>query len=216
MYDFDYHRPASLSEAAKLLAAGGDSKPLAGGMSLLPTLKLRLARYAALVDLGALKDLRGIRREGGMLVIGATTPHAVVAASAEVQKIIPAIAHLAEGIGDPLVRNRGTIGGSIAHADPAADYPSSVLGLGATVVTNLREIAGDDFFKGIFDTALKPGEIVTAVRFPIPETAPGRVAFCHRRGIRIQTRRQRARRRHRRGAVCVSHSRRRSRARQTL
>lgn len=171
MYDFDYHKPASLNDAAKLLASGREHKPLAGGMSLLPTLKLRLARYSALVDLGAVKDLRGIRREGDMLVIGATTPHAVVAASIDVQKTIPALAHLAEGIGDPLVRNRGTIGGSIAHADPAADYPSSVVGLGATVITNRREIAGDAFFKGIFDTALEPAEIITAVRFPVPQRA---------------------------------------------
>lgn len=170
MYDFAYHKPASLDDAAKLLATG-NSKPLAGGMSLIPSLKMRLNRYDALVDLGALQEIRGIRRDGNFLVIGAMTPHAVVAASAEVQKIIPAIASLAEGIGDPLVRNRGTMGGSMANADPAADYPSAVVGLGATVVTNRRQIAGDDFFKGVFETALQAGEIIKEVCFPIPQKA---------------------------------------------
>lgn len=170
MYDFDYHKPARLADAAALLNRD-NHKPLAGGMSLLPTLKLRLNRYAGLVDLGALPDLQGIRREGNTLLIGATTPHAAVAASAEVHQAIPALAQLAEGIGDPLVRNRGTLGGSIAHADPGADYPSAVLGLGATVVTNQREIAGDAFFTGLFETALQPGEIITAVRFPLPQKA---------------------------------------------
>ncbi len=170
MYDFAYHKPASLDEAAKLLATG-NSKPLAGGMSLIPSLKMRLNRYDALIDLGALQEIRGIRRDGSFLVIGAMTPHAVVAANAEVQKIIPAIATLAEGIGDPLVRNRGTMGGSMANADPAADYPSAVVGLGATVVTNRRQIAGDDFFKDVFETALQAGEIIKEVRFPIPQKA---------------------------------------------
>ena len=171
MYDFDYHKPRTLAEAAKLIASSNDHKLLAGGMSLLPTLKLRLARHAGIVDLGALDELRGIQREGDTLIIGATTTHAMVAANSEVQKAIPALAELAENIGDPLVRNRGTIGGSIANADPAADYPSAIVGLGATVVTNQRQISGDDFFTGLFETALKPGEIITAVRFPIPEKA---------------------------------------------
>jgi len=171
MYDFAYHRPASLDEAAVLLSAHGDSKLLAGGMSLLPSLKLRLNRYAALVDLGALGDLRGIRRDGDALVIGAMTPHAEVATSAEAQKVLPALAHLAEGIGDPLVRNRGTMGGSMANADPAADYPAGIVGLGATIQTNRRTIAADDFFKGIFETALEPGEIIVSVRFPVPARA---------------------------------------------
>ncbi len=170
MYDFDYYKPASVAEAARLLAAG-DSKLLAGGMSLIPSLKMRLNRYSALVDLGAVLDIKGIRRDGNFLVIGAMTPHAVVAASAEVRKILPAIASLAEGIGDPLVRNRGTMGGSMANADPAADYPSAILGLGATVVTHLRQIAGDDFFKGVFETALQAGEIIKEVHFPIPQKA---------------------------------------------
>ena len=171
MYDFDYHRPASVDEAARLLAATGDNKLLAGGMSLIPSLKLRLNRYTALVDLGALQDIRGIRRDGDALVIGAMTPHAVVAASAEVRSSLPVLADLAEGIGDPLVRNRGTLGGSIANADPAADYPAGVVGLGATVVTNQRTIAGDDFFTGVFETALQAGEIIKEVRFPIPQKA---------------------------------------------
>jgi len=170
MYDFDYQKPRTLDEAVK--AAGGeDVKVLAGGMSLLPALKLRLARYAGLVDLGAIEALKGIRREGDALIIGATTPHAEVAASQEVARAIPALASLAGGIGDPLVRNRGTMGGSIANSDPAADYPAGVLGLGATVVTNRRTIAADRFFLGLFETALDPGEIITAVRFPVPEAA---------------------------------------------
>jgi aerobic carbon-monoxide dehydrogenase medium subunit len=170
MYDFDYHRPASLNDAAALLAHS-DSKALAGGMSLIPGLKLRLSRYSALVDLGALPQLSGIRRDGDTLSIGAMTPHAEVAASRDVAMAIPALCVLAEGIGDPLVRNRGTLGGSIAHADPAADYPAAVLGLNATVVTNRREIAGTAFFTGLFETALQTGEIITAVRFPVPEKA---------------------------------------------
>ena len=171
MYDFAYHRPATLNDAAALLAASGEHKLLAGGMSLIPSLKLRLNRYAGLIDLGALRDISGIRHEGNTLIVGATTPHAMVATDATVQKMLPALASLAEGIGDPLVRNRGTLGGSIANADPAADYPAAVVGLGATVVTNQRRIAGDDFFKGVFETALQPDEIITAVEFPIPEKA---------------------------------------------
>src|ERR1700678_4564776 len=171
MYDFTYHRAASLEAAVRLTAAIEDAKVLAGGMSLLPTLKQRLSRHSDVVDLAGLDSLAGIRRDGSNLVIGAMTRHADVAASADVNAAIPALTVLADGIGDPLVRNRGTIGGSIANADPAADYPSSVLGLGATVVTNRRKIAGDEFFTGLFETALEPGEIVTAVSFPIPEKA---------------------------------------------
>lgn len=171
MYDFSYHKPSSLDAAAALVADHDDYKLLAGGMSLIPALKMRLARHAGIVDLGALDALKGIRREGDSLVIGATTPHADVAASSEVTAAIPALASLAESIGDPLVRNRGTLGGSIANADPAADYPAGVLGLGATVVTNRREVAADAFFLGLFTTALEPGEIITAVRFPIPQAA---------------------------------------------
>ena len=171
MYDFEYHRAKSIADAAALITSRSEAKLLAGGMSLIPGLKQRLARYSDLVDLGGIAELRGIRREGNALVIGAMTPHAVVAASPEVHQAIPALASLAGGIGDPLVRNRGTMGGSIAHCDPAADYPSAVVGLGATVITNQREIAADDFFLGLFETALKPEEIITAVRYPIPQRA---------------------------------------------
>ncbi|HEV2627027.1 MAG TPA: xanthine dehydrogenase family protein subunit M [Pseudolabrys sp.] len=168
MHDFIYHQPQDLNAAARLLGAKAEAKLLAGGMSLLPSLKLRLAQYSDLVALKSIAALQGIRREGDTLTIGAMTRHAVVAASEEVRQAIPALAVLAGGIGDPLVRNRGTIGGSIANADPAADYPSAVLGLGATVITDRREIAGDSFFTGLFETALDDGEIITAVRFPMP------------------------------------------------
>jgi carbon-monoxide dehydrogenase medium subunit len=171
MYDFTYHRPPSLEAAVRLTAAIDDAKVLAGGMSLLPTLKQRLAQHSDVVDLAALGALVGIKRDGDNLVIGAMTRHADVAVSPDVKAAIPALTVLADGIGDPLVRNRGTIGGSIANADPAADYPASVLGLGATVVTNRRRIAGDEFFKGLFETALEAGEIITAISFPIPERA---------------------------------------------
>jgi carbon-monoxide dehydrogenase medium subunit len=169
MHNFSYQRPASLAEAAKLLS--GEAKLLAGGMTLLPTLKQRLAQPSVLVDLGAMAELKGIKAEGGGLTIGAMTTHAEVAQSAEVKRTIPALAVLAEGIGDPQVRNRGTIGGSISNNDPAADYPAGLVGLGATVITNKRKIAADDFFKGLFETALGDGEIVTAVSFPKPEKA---------------------------------------------
>ena len=168
MHDFNYHRPQDLTSAASLLGSNGEAKLLAGGMSLLPSLKLRLAQYSDLVDLKSIPALQGIKRDGDMLTIGAMTRHAVVAASDEVKQAIPALAVLAGGIGDPLVRNRGTIGGSIANADPAADYPSAVLGLGATVITDRREIPGDAFFTGLFETALDNGEIVIAIRFPVP------------------------------------------------
>lgn len=169
MHDFNYHRPESITQAASLL--DNNAKLLAGGMSLLPALKLRLASYSDLVDLKSIAALRGIRRDGDAIVIGAMTQHAAVAASDVVIQAIPALAALAGGIGDPLVRNCGTIGGSIANADPAADYPPGVCGLGATVITQKREIPGDDFFTGLFETAIEPGEIVTAVRFPIPKRA---------------------------------------------
>jgi aerobic carbon-monoxide dehydrogenase medium subunit len=171
MYDFDYRRPASLDEAKSALSAQPECKLLAGGMSLLPALKQRLARYGTLVDLAAQAQLRSIQREGDQLVIGSMTPHAHVAASQLVATTIPALAVLAGGIGDPLVRNRGTIGGSIANADPAADYPAAVLGLDAAVVTDQRTIAAEHFFLGLFETALKPNEIITAVRFPLPLAA---------------------------------------------
>jgi carbon-monoxide dehydrogenase medium subunit len=171
MYAFEYHRPASLKDAAAMLGQAEDGKLMAGGMTLIPTLKQRLAQPSDIIDLGKIAELRGIRRDGSNLVIGAMTKHAEVAASNEVRGAIPALADLAEGIGDPQVRNRGTIGGSIANADPAADYPAAVLGLGATIQTDKRQIKGDDFFTGLFETALEPGEIITAVSFPIPEKA---------------------------------------------
>ena len=171
MYDFTYKKVGSVKEAADALKGAEDGKLLAGGMSLLPTLKLRLAQPSDLLDLADIDDLTGIKVAGGTVSIAAMTRHATVATSAEVQKAIPALADLAGGIGDPQVRNRGTIGGSIANNDPAADYPAAVVGLGATVETNSRQIAGDDFFKALFETALDEGEIVTGVSFPAPEKA---------------------------------------------
>ena len=176
MYAFAYHRPTTVAEAVSLLQGATDGRFLAGGHTLLPTLKQRLASPSDLVDLGAIGELKGIRQEGGALVIGATTPHAEVAASETVRSTIPALAHLAEHIGDAQVRNRGTIGGSIANNDPASDYPAAVLGLNATVRTNQREIAADDYFTGMFETALREHEIITAVRFPKPAKA-GYVKF---------------------------------------
>ncbi|MFN3231785.1 MAG: FAD binding domain-containing protein [Alphaproteobacteria bacterium] len=171
MYNFTYHRPGSVDEAASLIADNEDAKLLAGGMTLLPTMKQRLAMPSDLVDLNEIGGLSGISVDGGTVTIGATTRHADVAASADVQSAIPALAALAGQIGDPAVRNRGTIGGSLANADPAADYPAAIVGLGATIVTNSREISGDDFFVDMFETALDEGEIITAVRFPVPQKA---------------------------------------------
>ncbi len=169
MYDFTYHKPRSVAEAAKL--ASGEAKLLAGGMTLIPTLKQRLARPDALVDISGLGDLKSIKVEGSTVTLGAMTTHAEVAHSAAVKNAIPALAQLAEGIGDPQVRNRGTIGGSIANNDPAADYPAACIALGATIHTNSRKLAAEEFFTGMFETALKPGEVVTAVGFPVPEKA---------------------------------------------
>ena len=170
MYAFEYHRPQSLSAALADLA-NPDAKALAGGMTLLPTMKQRLASPAAIVDLNALRDLAGVSREGDNLVIGAMTRHADVARDATAQAAIPALAKLAGGIGDPHVRNRGTIGGSIANNDPSSDYPAAALALGATIVTNKRRIPAQDFFKGLFETALETGELITQVSFPIPQKA---------------------------------------------
>ncbi|ODU11189.1 MAG: carbon monoxide dehydrogenase [Rubrivivax sp. SCN 71-131] len=169
MQTFDYSTPASLADATR--AAAGGARLLAGGQSLLPSMKLGLAAPDALADLGGIAELRGITVAGGIVKIGAMTTHATVAASAEVQKAIPALADLAGRIGDRQVRSRGTIGGSLANDDPAACYPAAVLGLGATVHTNKRDIAADDFFLGIYTTALAEDEIITAVSFPVPEKA---------------------------------------------
>ena len=171
MYEFTYHRPKTLADAAALLGQSEDAKILGGGQTLLPTLKQRLARPSDLIDLGQIPDITGIREEGGGLTIGAFTRHAEVAHSDVVRRVIPALADLAEGIGDRQVRNMGTLGGSICNADPSADYPAAVVGLKATVRTDRREIAGDDFFTGMFETALEPGEIVTAVYFQKPDKA---------------------------------------------
>ena len=169
MYAFTFERPTSLADALKLAAAGG--KPLAGGQTLLASMKLRLSAPEQLVDLGAIKELVGIRKDGNQLVIGAMTRHADVAGNAEVKSAFPALAFLAGHIGDRQVRAMGTIGGSLANNDPASCYPAAVLATGATVVTSQREIAADDFFQGLFATALKDGELITAVRFPIPKRA---------------------------------------------
>jgi carbon-monoxide dehydrogenase medium subunit len=171
MYEFEYHRPASLDEVGNLLGARSEAKLVAGGMTLVPTLKLRLAKPSDLIDLAAISSLRGISDEGNALVIGAMTRHAEVNRSPVVKAGIPALAALAAMIGDPAVRNRGTIGGSIANNDPAADYPAALVGLGATVRTTSREIAADNFFTGMFETALAPTEIVTSVRLPKPQVA---------------------------------------------
>jgi carbon-monoxide dehydrogenase medium subunit len=171
MQTFNYTRPGSVADAAKALAAASDGKLVAGGQTLLPTMKQRLAAPSDLIDLGAIAELKGIKMEGNNLVIGAMTTHADVAKSSVVKGAIPALAALADLIGDPQVRNRGTIGGSISNNDPAADYPAGLVGLGATVVTNKRKVAADDFFKGLFETALEAGEIVTAVSFPKPDKA---------------------------------------------
>ncbi len=177
MYAFNYHRPDSLEAAIGLLPTCEDGLVLAGGQTLLDSLPQRLAQPSDLIDLGALPELSGIRREGDQLVIGAMTRHAEVAASDLVRQSIPALAALAAGIGDAQVRNMGTLGGSIANNDPAADYPAGVLGLGATVVTSERELAADEFFTGMFETALEPGELIREVRFPIPRRA-GYVKFA--------------------------------------
>ena len=171
MYAFDYHRPTSVRQAANLAAKAEDAKFLAGGHTLLPTMKQRLAAPAQLIDLGQIAELRGIERSARSVTVGALTRHADVAGSAEVQEALPALAEMAEMIGDPHVRHRGTIGGSIANNDPAADYPAACLALGATIVTNKRKIAAEDFFQGLFTTALDEGEIITKVSFPIAQKA---------------------------------------------
>ena len=170
MYAFEYQRAKSVADAAAALTKSG-GKALAGGQSLVGAMKLRLANPGTIVDLSGIAELKGIKKEGDSIVVGALTTHAEVASSPIVNQAIPALATLAEGIGDRQVRNRGTLGGSIANNDPAADYPAAVLGLGATVQTNKRKISADDFFKGMYETALADDEIITAVSFPIPKKA---------------------------------------------
>ena len=173
MYEFNYHRPSSLDGAKKILDENVEAKLLAGGMTLLPTMKMRLASPSDLIDLSGIEGLADISDSGDAIEVGAMVRHAEVANSDVVRAAIPALADVAESIGDAQVRNRGTIGGSIANSDPAADYPAAVLGLNAVVKTDRREIAADDYFKGLFETALEPGEIVLSVRFP----KPGRAAY---------------------------------------
>jgi aerobic carbon-monoxide dehydrogenase medium subunit len=165
MYEFEYQKPASLDDVTRLLG-DEDAKLVAGGMTLIPTLKLRLAKPTQLIDLAAIPQLKGISEDGDAVVIGAMTRHADVNRSDVVKRVVPALAAMAGLIGDPAVRNRGTIGGSVANNDPAADYPAAIVALNATVRTNKREVAADQFFTGMFETALQPGEVITAVRFP--------------------------------------------------
>ncbi len=171
MYNFNYQRPATLDEAVQALSNAGDGILLAGGHTLLPTMKQRLSQSSDLIDLAAVPGLDGISREGDSIVVGAMVRHGQVAASEVVREAIPALADLAGGIGDPQVRNRGTLGGSVANADPAADYPAALVALSATVNTNQRSIAADDFFTDLFETALEEGEIIVSVSFQIPERA---------------------------------------------
>lgn len=171
MYSFSYQKPASVADAAAILAGDEDAKLMAGGQTYIPTLKQRLAQPTTLVDISGIDGLSGITEENGGVRIGAMTRHAEVASSDVVKRVIPALADLAEGIGDPQVRNMGTLGGSISNNDPAADYPGGLVGLGATVQTNKRDIAADDFFTGMFETALEQDEIVTSVFFPAASKA---------------------------------------------
>src|SRR6266566_8576954 len=178
MYSTTYHRAASVGEASALFAKGKEAKYLAGGHTLLPVMKQRLASPSDVIDVAKIKDLVGIEASSDTVTIKAATVHYDVAISEAVQKAIPALAYLATLIGDPAVRHRGTIGGSLANNDPAADYPAAVLALGATVKTNKRSISADEFFKGLFSTALDDGEIITAVSFPVQAKA-GYSKFNH-------------------------------------
>jgi carbon-monoxide dehydrogenase medium subunit len=171
MYETTYHRPSTVAEAASLFAKGAESKYLAGGHTLLPVMKQRLAGPSDVIDLAKIKDMVGIELSADALTIKAATTYFDIMQSADVKKSIPAISYLTSVLGDPAVRYRGTIGGSIANNDPAADFPAALLALGATVKTNKRSIAADDFFTGLFATALDDGEIITAVSFPIPAKA---------------------------------------------
>jgi aerobic carbon-monoxide dehydrogenase medium subunit len=171
MYEFKYHRPATVRQAANILVKNEDAKLIAGGHTLVPVMKQRLANPPHLVDLLHVEGLDGIEIKGRALVIGATARHAEVASSAAVGEAIPALAHLASLIGDPAVRHRGTIGGSLANNDPTADYPAACLALGATIITNKRRLKAEEFFQGLFTTALEPDEIITKVSFPLPKKA---------------------------------------------
>ena len=167
MYEFSYHRPTTVDKASKLMASAKDAKLLAGGHTLLPTMKQRLAAPANIIDLSAVKGMRGIKLNGAVLSIGAMTTHFDVSTSRSVRKALPSLADMAGLIGDPAVRYRGTIGGSVANNDPAADYPAACLALGATIVTSKRSIKAEDFFTGMFETALEEGEIIVRFEFPM-------------------------------------------------
>ena len=171
MYNFTFHRPTTVRQAAGLLARNPEAKLLAGGHSILPVMKQRLAQPSALIDLALVEGLSGVEQKGRSIVIGAMTRHADAANSPVLQQLLPGLAAVPASVGDPQVRNRGTIGGSIANNDPNADYPAACLGLGATIITNKRRIAADDFFTGMFSTALEDGEIITKVSFPIAKKA---------------------------------------------
>ncbi len=171
MQNFNYHRPKSIDDALAALEKAEDGKLMAGGQSLIPLMKLNLAAPSDVISLGDIDALKGIRTGGGRLVVGAATTHTEVGESETVRKAIPALARLAAGIGDPQVRNRGTLGGSIAHNDPAADYPAALVALDATVKTNRREIKADEFFTGVFETALEENELITEVSFAVPQKA---------------------------------------------
>ncbi len=173
MYETNYHRASSVADAAKLMKKAEDGKILAGGMTLIPTMKQRLATPSDLVDISRIGDLSGIKVSGKTVTIGAATTHFDVANNEKLAKVCPALCALASHIGDPHVRYRGTIGGSIANNDPAADYPSAMLALGADIITDKRTISADKFFKGLFETALKDGEVITAISF----TAPAKAAY---------------------------------------
>ncbi|MEZ4363701.1 MAG: xanthine dehydrogenase family protein subunit M [Kofleriaceae bacterium] len=179
MKDFQFHRPATVKDAVALMTSRPEAKYLSGGQSLLPVLKLELAEPSDLISLAGIAELREVRVDGANVVIGALVTHDGVHRSAEVQKHLPALATLAGSIGDAQVRNRGTLGGSVAHADPSADYPAALVALGATVVTSQRKIAAEDFFTGLFESCLAREELVTAVHFPIPKRA-AYVKFAHR------------------------------------
>ena len=171
MHPFNYHKASSVADATAKLAASTDSRLLAGGQTLIAAMKMRLSTPADVIDLGGIAELRGIKVEGANVTIGAMTTHATVAASKDIAKTMPALALLAGSIGDPMVRNMGTIGGSVANNDPAADYPAALVALGATVITSKRKIAAEQFFTGMFETALEPGEIITSIAFPVPKRA---------------------------------------------
>ena len=171
MREFNYYRAGSVRDAAKRLAAGGNAMLLAGGMTLLPALKMRLNAPSELIDLAGINELKGIKLSRKGAHIGATTTHVEVAGNVELRAAVPVLSQAAESIGDPQVRNRGTLGGSVANNDPAADYPAVALGLGATIITNKRKISADSFFVGMFETALGAGEVVTEVLFPLPQRA---------------------------------------------